>query len=217
MEDKIVKSLPAYHWKEDPIQPPRHARYTRGEWFLRQYGILIAVVAAFTIYTIILSAIVDHRAVSRTKDKYEDAFESWKLEYISSQNLLTGEASRAAAMETDAIALAHDGDVWKTEEAFKTYCWNAIVRMKRADYPNSIQDVLQQTGQYAFHNPSGAYSVQKKEWAMEVLEQAYADQLPRYLTLEHQYLEMRNDGEVCILHSCWNFNTIDDEPWRYRP
>ena len=49
-----------------------------------------------------------------------------------------------------------------------------------------------------------------------MLEQAYADELPRYLTMEHQYLEMRNDGEVCILHSCWNFNTISDEPWRLR-
>lgn len=215
-EEKTITNLPPYHWRDEPIQPPRHARYTRSEWFLKRYGIMIALAAAFTIYTIILSAIVDARAVKRTKGEYEDKFDSWKLEYISSQNLLTGEESKAVAMETDAIAMAHDGGLFKTKEAFITYCWEAVVRSKRPNYPNSIQGVLEQTGQFAFYDPSGTFNAQKKAWAMEVLEQADKNELPPYLTLDHQFMEIRNGGEVCILHSCWDFNTISDEPWRYR-
>ena len=215
-EEKAITNLPTYRWRDEPVEPPRHKKVVRRDRFLRQYGIMIALAAAFTIYTILLSSLVYHRAFKAAEVKYEKQFETWQQEYTAERYLLTGEASRKAAMERDAVALAHDGGVWKTEAAFKAYAWNAVVRSKRADYPNSIQEVLEQTGQYAFHSPGGAYEEQKFKWAMEVMEQAYADMLPAYLTLEHQFLEMRDGGEVCILHTNWQFNTSSDDPWRFR-
>jgi len=214
--ENTTKTLPAYQWREDPVQPPRHRRKEKRDLFLRRHGILLIFLALFTVYSILLSAAVYFLAGKIVGNKYEIQMADWKQEYAAEQYLLTGEASRAAAIDRDAISLAHDGDIWNTEEAFKSYCWNVIIREKRADYPNSVQDVLEQTGQYAFYDPDGPYNTQKYEWAKEVLEQAYTDQLPRYLTMDHQYLEMRNNGDVCILHSCWNFNTINDEPWRWR-
>ena len=216
MDEKAIRTLPTYEWREDPIEPPRHRRAARRDCFLRRYGILLMLLAAFTIYTILLSAYVHHRTEKLMQARYDAMFEEWQEEYTASRYLLTGEASRKAAMEQDAVALAHDGGVWKTEEAFKAYCWNAVVRMKRPDYPNSIPEVLAQTGQYAFHSPGGAYEEKKFNWAMEVLEQAYTDKLPAYLTLEHQFLEMRDGGSDCILHTNWQFNTSGDDPWRWR-
>lgn len=219
-DKKAITNLPPYRWRDAPDEPPRHKRMVRRDRFLRQYGIMIALAAAFTIYTILLSSLVYFRAEKKFTTLHESQMaeqrELWEREYTAEHFLLTGEASRKAAMEQDAIALAHDGGVWKTEEAFKAYCWNAVVRSKRVDYPNSIPDVLAQTGQYAFHSPGGAYEEKKFNWAMEVLEQAYADMLPAYLTLDHQFLEMRDGGADCILHTNWQFYTGNDDPWRVR-
>lgn len=213
---KAITNLPIYHWRDEPAEPPRHARHARRECFLRRYGIMLGFMALFTIYTIVLSAAVYFHAEKVVKSQYESKLGDWQQEYIAEQYLLTGEASREAAIDREAVALAHDGGVWKTEAAFKAYCWNVVVRSKRADYPNSVQEVLAQTGQYAFYDPDGAYGEQKFKWAREVIEQAYTDKLPAYLTLEHQFLEMRNGGEDCILHTSWQFNTMNDDPWRWR-
>lgn len=214
--EKTIMNLPAYHWKDEPVQPPRHLREVRRDRFLRQYGILIAIAAAFTIYTILLSSLVYNRAFKAAEVKYENQFETWKQEYTAERYLLTGEASRTAAINQEAIAAAHDGNVWTTKEAFQTYCWNVKVRQLRSDYPNSVQDVLVQAKQYAFHDPESAYNKQKVEWATEVFEQAYNGELPAGLTLEHQFLEMRNNGSVCVLHTNFDFYTNNDNPWRLK-
>ena len=177
---------------------------------------MLAFMALFTIYTILLSAAVYFHAKKVVETQYESRLSDWQQEYRADQYLLTGEASREAAMDRDAIDIAHDGGVLKTEAAFKAYAWNVVVRTKRADYPNSVQDVLAQTGQYAFYDPDGIYGEQKYKWAREVIEQAYTNKLPAYLTLEHQFLEIRNGGEDCILHTNWQFNTMNDDPWRWR-
>lgn len=212
--EKTIKSLPSYKWREDPVEPPKHARCVRRDRFLRQHGIFLALAAAFTIYTILLSSFVYNRALKSAEAEYEEQFKTWKQEYVAQNFLLTGKASRDAAIERDAITAAHDGGVWTTKEAFQTYVWNTAVREKRADYPNNITDVLQQTGQYAFHNPYGVYNDEKVEWAREVYEQAYDGKLPTGLTLEHQFLEMRNNGSVCVLHTSYDFYTNNDDPWR---
>ena len=220
MEEKSIKTLPTYKWHDEPFQPPRLKVQISAERFLKRYGIMLGLMALFTVYTIVLSASVYSHAMKVAERKHESQMaaqqEEWQKQYTSQTYLLTGEASREAAMDRDAISLAHDGGVWKTEAAFKAYAWNVVVRSKRADYPNSVQEVLAQTGQYAFYDPDGAYGEQKYKWAREVVEQAYTDRLPAYLTLEHQFLEMRNGGEDCILHTSWNFNTMSDDPWRWR-
>jgi len=215
MDEKAIKSLPTYHWRDEPFQPPKHRAEVRRERFLRRYGIILILAACFTIYTILLSWIVHYRAMSLAKEQYENEFEAWKQEYIAENFFLTGEASRAAAIEQDAVTAAHDGGVWTTEKAYKTYCWNVEVRKRRADYPNSVQDVLQQTGQYAFHDPDGTYNSDKLDWGREVFQEAYSGALPQGLTLEHQFLEMRNNGAVCVLHTSYDFYTSKDDPWSY--
>ena len=215
LDEKTIAELFPYR-TDEPKPPVRHRVISQKENFLRRYGIMLILWAAFTIYTICLSAFVNYQAVQRTRAEYDQMFESWQQEYTADQYLLTGEASRAAAIDRDAVSIAHDGGIWKTEAAFKAYVWNVVVRSRRSNYPNSVQEVLEQTGQYAFYDPDGTYNAQKVQWAKEVLEEAYDGQLPRYLTLEHQFLEMRNGGEDCILHTCFDFNTMNDDPWRYR-
>ena len=214
--EKTIMNLPTYHWKDEPVQPPRHLRNVRRDRFLRNYGILLAIAAAFTIYTIILSSIVYFRADKVLRKKYESQLEDWKVEYVSSVNLVTGEDSKKLAIKQEAIAAARDGNVWTTKEAFQTYCWNVKVRQLRPDYPNSIQDVLLQAKQYDFHDPESTYNQQKVEWATEVFEQAYDGELPAGLTLDHQFLEMRNNGSVCVLHTTFDFYTNNDDPWRLK-
>jgi len=210
-----MMNLPPYQWKDLPAQPARHKWMTRKERFVKRYGILLIGAAVFTIYTILLSAAVYDRAEETVRKNVEAEIAQKQQMETGAANFLSDEASKENAFLLDAEALARDSGVWKTEEAFKAYCWNAIVRTWRADYPNSVQAVLEQPGQYDYHSKSGPYSTEKLEWAKEVLAEMEAGKLPRYLTMEHQYLEMRDGGSDCVLHTCWEFNTMNDDPWRY--
>ena len=144
--------------------------------------------------------------------EYRDKLQQEK----AAEFFLSGEASREAARNQDAMALAMDGGVWKTESAFKAYCWNVVIRSMSSQFPGSIREVLEQPGQYAFHQTEGTYSTEKFEWALEVLLQAETGRLPAYLTAEHVYLEMRDGGNDCVLHTEYDKNKTTDDPWRYR-
>ena len=138
-----------------------------------------------------------------------------EIEVVQRQ-VLTGAASKQEALKRDAIELAKDSDVWKTEEAFKAHCWCAVLRKWSDQYPNEIQTVLQQPYQFDYYNHDQvAYSDEKFHWAMDVLEQAETHRLPAGLTANHLHIEMKDAGRICILHTDPNHGYSDDQ-WRYK-
>ena len=132
-------------------------------------------------------------------------------EYISS-----GQKAKDDARAANAIMLAKDSGIWKNEAAFKTHCWNVLLRVKSPKYPDTIQAVLVQPKQYEYADlDSDMYQTEKYQWALEVLEQDETGRLPAYLTLYHLFEEIRNGGTDCVLHTDYDRGPSDD-PWRYR-
>jgi len=209
--------------------------------FWRDHKLLIIGAALFTLYTIGLSSWVnwkaDKRADEQTKAALTNYYETKVVAYwdgegeapkekipvhaneqvrVVQAKVLTDEESKQAAMERDAVALAKDSDVWKTEEAFKAHCWCAVLRKQSAQYPSEILTVLKQPKQFDYYNEDQlTYSTEKYGWAMEVLQQAETGALPKGLTANHLYLEMKDAGRVCILHTDPEHGYSDDQ-WRYK-
>lgn len=180
-------------------------------------GLIIALVVSFIAWGIRIHK--DRRDEAMKAAAREEAVAS----YIAAQNLAaeneyeaSGQKAKDDARKADAIALAKDSGIWKNETAFKTHCWNVILRVKSPLYPDSIQAVLTQAKQYEYaYLDADTYQTEKVQWATEVLEQAETGQLPAYLTLNHLFEEMRNGGTDCVLHTDYDRGPSDD-PWRYR-
>ncbi len=213
--------LPVYA-AEEPISLPKARRFDAGR-FTKRYGILILAIGILTAWTLGVYGYAFRRGAKLKEAELRDLSEQAVQDYKDRQQqekaaeyFLSGEASREAARNQDAVALARDGGVWKTEASFKAYCWNVVIRTMHSQYPGSVREVLEQPGQYDFHRTEGAYSDEKFEWALEVLLQAETGRLPTYLTTEHVYLEMRDGGNDCVLHTEYDKNKTTDDPWRYR-
>ena len=188
--------------------------------------ILINWIIAGLIIALVVSCIV--WGIRIHKDRRDEAMKAAAREeavasYIAAQNLAaeneyesSGQKAKDDARKANAIMLAKDSGIWKNEAAFKTHCWNVILRVKSPLYPDSIQAVLAQPKQYEYANlDADTYQTEKVQWATEVLEQAETGQLPAYLTLNHLFEEMRNGGTDCVLHTDYDRGPNDD-PWRYR-
>lgn len=215
-------------WANEPLyeDKPRHsARHRSCEWkdrFFKRYGLLLVGACLFTLYTLILSWSVHALTVRDVRKEMAieysaqlEAYKKQEAERIQAEYFMSGDASREAAINQDAMELAKDSGVWKNENAFKCYCWNVVVRKMSPLYPSSIQSCLSQDGQYDFYDTKGVYTEEKFEWAKSVLEQAESGKLPSFLTVGHLYLEMKDGGADCVLHTSFEKNGADD-PWRYR-
>ena len=180
-------------------------------------ALIIALVIAFIAWGIRIHK--DRRDEAMKTAAGEEAVAS----YIAAQNLAaeneyeaSGQKAKDDARKANAIMLAKDSGIWKNEAAFKTHCWNVILRVKSPLYPDRIQSVLTQPKQYEYANlDADTYQTEKYQWAMEVIEQSETGQLPAYLTLNHLFEEMRNGGTDCVLHTDIDRGPNDD-PWRYR-
>ena len=197
----------------------KHEMEDRLYWMKKRYGIAVIVVLVWVASLLITFLLTSHFVYKRTVKEEEEHYAPYlaKLaEYMNKEyedgkaNFLSDENSKAAAMQDDAIALAHDGGMWKNENAFKAYCWNVWVRSKSPLYPNSITEVLDQPNQYDYHDHSDTFSQEKYLWALEVLEQAETGMRPAYLTMDHVMLEVRNGGNDCVLNT-----ERGDDQWRY--
>ena len=125
--------------------------------------------------------------------------------------MASGQKAKDDARKADAIALAKDSGIWKNEAAFKTHCWNVILRVKSPLYPDSIESVLAQPKQYEYANlDADTYQTEKVQWATEVLEQAETGQLPAYLTLYHLFEEKRNGENY---KGCYRNIELEREIW----
>ena len=179
--------------------------------------LIVSLVIAFIAWGIRIHK--DRRDEAMKEAAREEAVAS----YIAAQNLAaeneyvaSGQKAKDDARKANAIMLAKDSGIWKNEAAFKTHCWNVILRVKSPLYPDSVQAVLAQPKQYEYASlDADTYQTEKVQWATEVLEQAETGQLPAYLTLYHLFEEMRNGGTDCVLHTDYDRGPSDD-PWRYR-
>lgn len=200
-------------------QPKR--RFFDWDRLVRRYGIVVIAAAVFTIYTIILSASVEARTEKKVRQEmafhYASELEKYKAELAEAEQAsywTSGEASLAAQINREADFLSRV-DIWTTDEAYQTFVCNVWVRVMRGDYPDSVEEVLQQPKQYDFFSLKKPIDERRHAITVELLKKLHNGIFPANLTLEHAWLEMKKDGAVCVLHSSDKYYTTNDVPWMY--
>lgn len=162
MEKEIaIRELPEYSRAE---LPRTHTRMDKDE-FVKRYGIFLIVAVVFTLYTILLSAMVSHRTEKRVRAEMTAQFEQEMIaaenarkEAESAARFLTGEASLAAQMRTEATDIAKV--LYAVRNNSKddkiTNVWCILNRVDNKAYPDSVEEVCKQPQQwmgYSEDNP----------------------------------------------------------------
>ena len=210
--------------EEQPIFriPSRSEIERRADKFKKRYGLLLIAAAAFTLYTIILSAAVEHRTETRVRQdmavEYASQLERYKAEQAEAKQAeywLSGEASLENQINTETDMLSRV-DIWTTDDAYLTFVCNVWVRVLRGDYPNSVEEVLKQEKQYDFYDETKPIDEHRQEITKPLLRKLHSGVFPANLKIDYAWLEMQKDGAVCVLHSKDRYYTNGDEMWRYQ-
>lgn len=160
-KELAIRELPEYSHAE---LPKTHTRMNKDE-FVRRYGIFLIVAVVFTLYTILLSAMVARKTEKRVRAEMTVQFEQEMIaaenarkEAESAARFLSGEASLAAQMRTEATDIAKV--LYAVRNNSKddkiTNVWCILNRVDNKAYPDSVEEVCKQPQQwmgYSEDNP----------------------------------------------------------------
>lgn len=136
-----------------------HRVTARKERFIKRYGITLIVACAFTIYSVVLSAWVNHMAEKRLTAQYEEHYQQMMDAWIdeqrterSRQYFLSGEASREAAINqaTDAVAGAISKLTLDQQKLTEACCM--LARVINPAFPDSFEAVVAEPQQWMFYD-----------------------------------------------------------------
>jgi len=139
----------------------RHGFRVDWERLIKRYGIVIAVAALFTLYTIILSWCVHAAAVKETRSTMDAELEARMEAYRQEQALaaqkehwLSGTASLDAAINQAVDAVAPVIAKLSTDDQKLTETCCMLARVMNPWYPNSFEEVADQPSQWMFYDGS---------------------------------------------------------------
>ena len=153
MKDYLAAQYPT------PEMPFVHRVTARKERFIKRYGITLIVACAFTIYSVVLSAWVNHMAEKRLTAQYEEHYQQMMDAWIdeqrterSRQYFLSGEASREAAINqaTDAVAGAISKLTLDQQKLTEACCM--LARVINPAFPDSFEAVVAEPQQWMFYD-----------------------------------------------------------------
>lgn len=144
----------------NPVEMPFvHRATARKERFVKRYGITIVLACAFTLYSVCLSAYVNHRAEKRLTAQYDAEYAQKMDDWIeeqrteqSRQYFLSGDASREAAINqaTDAVAGAISKLTTDPQKLTEACCM--LARVMNTAFPNSFEAVVAEPQQWMFYD-----------------------------------------------------------------
>ena len=143
-------------WKHD-----RHSQRRNIDWdrLVKRYGIVVAGAALFTLYTIVLSWCVHAGAVKQVRAdmeiEYAARLEEYKAEQaraVQAEHWLSGTASLDAAVNQAVDAIAPVVARLQTDEQKQTEVGIMIARTLNSGFPNSLQEVAEQEGQWPLYD-----------------------------------------------------------------
>lgn len=199
---------------QEPVEMPFiHRATARKERFVRRYGITIALACAFTLYTVCLSAWVNHRAEKRVAAEYDVKFAEWQVDYErqqqderSRQYFLSGDASREAAVNqaTDAVAGAISKLTTDAQKLTEACCM--LARVMNPAFPGSFEEVVAQPQQWMFYDGSDRTFTQHDRELADSIVRPYMESgiIPNGLTSEMVYGEWTVNDYV--LRDIWETN-----------
>ncbi len=230
--EKAMRLVPVYSRTEIPHrEEARDTMFTRfinhmteriRVGFRRKYGILLMAAAAFTIYTILLSAGVETRTERRVRQEMAgaavQAVEQYKAELAyqaQAEHFLSGEASREAAINQAVDAVAQVISKLSTDAQKATEACCMLARVMSTAYPNSFQEVAAQPQQWMFYNgEDNTFSQHDREIAERIVR-PYMESgiVPNGLTAEMVYGEWTQHDFV-LRDSYKTTSTM--HTWRYQ-
>ena len=143
-------------WKHE-----RPGQRKRIDWerMVKRYGIVVAGAALFTLYTIVLSWCVHAGAVKQVRAdmeiEYAARLEEYKVEQaraVQAEHWLSGTASLDAAVNQAVDAIAPVVARLQTDEQKQTEVGIMIARTLNSGFPNSLQEVAEQEGQWPLYD-----------------------------------------------------------------
>lgn len=143
-------------WKHER---PGQRRKIDWERMVKRYGIVVAGAALFTLYTIVLSWCVHAGAVKQVRAdmevEYAARLEEYKAEQaraVQAEHWLSGTASLDAAVNQAVDAIAPVVARLQTDEQKQTEVGIMIARTLNSGFPNSLQEVAEQEGQWPLYD-----------------------------------------------------------------
>lgn len=143
-------------WKHE-----RTGQRKRIDWerMVKRYGIVVAGAALFTLYTIVLSWCVHAGAAKQVRAdmeiEYAARLEEYKAEQaraVQAEHWLSGTASLDAAVNQAVDAIAPVVARLQTDEQKQTEVGIMIARTLNSGFPNSLQEVAEQEGQWPLYD-----------------------------------------------------------------
>lgn len=204
--------------------PVRHRIQNRKERFVKRYGILLAAAALFTIYTICLSAIVDHNAEKRTWEeadaKYagiaKQAVDDYKAEQMKASGaFLSGAESREAYIQREDVAVAEVISKLATDQQKLTAASCMVARVMNPGFANTFAEVAAQPQQWPLYDGSDkTYSQHDLELADSIVR-PYLESgiIPNGLTAEMVFGSW-SPNDFVLRDSYQNSATM--HTWRYQ-
>ena len=179
-----------------PEMPFVHRVTARKERFIKRYGITLVLACAFTIYSIGLSAWVNHRAEKRLTAQYDAEYQQRMDDWVDEQKMeqsrqyfLSGDASREAAINKATGAVAAVISKLETDQQKLTEACCMLARVMNPAYPNSFEEVAEQAQQWMLYDGSDKTYTQHDWDLAESIVRPYMESgiIPNGLTADMVY------------------------------
>ena len=211
--------------KETPAEPKGFRRKVKQDEFKRRYGLSFIAILALAFYSIVIccvtGTIVHFNTKKQVEDEQEAAYEKKLEDYKAQQKeekareyFLTGEASREAFINQGITTGARLISQEQNDEVKGTKLGVAIARIEHPDYPNTIQEVAAEPGQFMFYSEDNTYTQHDWDLAESMLRPYYEDgKLPDGLTTDIVFLEW--NGATATGRNSY-IVTGSTKTWRYQ-
>ena len=181
-------------------QPKRIRMTAKQEWFVKRYGPALAIIGALAVYSILLcvitGSIVRHNTAAEVRAQVTSEMRASFQTYLDEQKaeesakyFLTGEASREAAVNQEADAIARAIGTMATKRQKQTMTWNILVRVDNPAYPNTVQEVIAQPQQWMFYSENNPIREDDRQLALEQLQLWHEGRYPAGLSTTYVYGE----------------------------
>lgn len=190
------------------------------ERFIKRYGIFLSVAFLWTISMIVVAAIASHNTEKTVRQEmaieYASQLERYKAEQREAEQasyFLSGDASREAFLNQEVDAAARLAAKMSNDTQKGGIICNALARTMNKNYPNTMQEVIEQPQQWMFYSPDNKFTAHDREIAEAILRAYYEDGIiPNGLTDEFVYATWSESDYV--LRNTWDFNQ-STRTWRY--
>jgi len=229
--EKAMEELKIWGAEPLPHQPRREPVKTRmnlrhfltdlSEQALKRYGIAAALLIALLIYGWAIAAWTEHRVTKEVTEAVTLELRGDFQRYLAEQEnarmaegLLAGDASKQAAMEAEADALAKLLYGYRNNSLRdrRTLIWCVLARVDSKAYPNTVEAVVDQAQQWMFYSAENPIRDDDREIALEQLQAWHDGRYPAGVSSDFVYAEwsahdiaLRNEYQTGSMTKYWRY------------